>query len=387
MDIQSVLNSALNHREQDLNYLIELLQIPSISTLAENKADIQTAVEWLLKRMREIGVKQVHTIETDTHPVVYGEWLAAGKDAPTILIYGHYDVQPVDPIEEWRTSPFEPTLINGNIYGRGTSDDKGQFYMYLAACEAFLSNGPSLPVNVKFFLEGSEESGSSGLDRVIEDNKELLSCDAVIISDSAFLNKDTPAITTGVRGNTYFEVEVSGPDHDLHSGGMGGVAHNPLQVLVEMLASLHDANGKINIPGLYDRVIELTPEERAKYNQVPYSEETILKEMNAPALWHGEIGYTPLERLGIRPSLTIHGISGGFTGPGMKTVIPARVAAKVSIRLVPDQDPAEIAILFEEHIRAIAPKTVRVNVNVLSRAHPAVVNTSSPSWKKPNWHI
>ncbi len=231
---------------------------------------------------------------------------------------------------------------------------------------------------LKFFLEGSEESGSSGLDRVIEDNKDLLACDAVLISDSTFLNKDTPAITTGVRGNTYFDVEVNGPDHDLHSGSMGGVVHNPLQVLVEMLASLHDTNGKINIPGLYDRVTELNPDERAEYNQIPYNDDTILKEINAPSLWSGETGYTPLERLGIRPSLSLHGISGGFTGPGMKTVIPARVSAKVSIRLVPDQDPVEIAALFEKHIRAIAPKTVRVNVNVLSRAHPAVVNTSSP---------
>ena len=381
MDIQPGSNTALKRRELDLQHLFDLIRIPSISTLAANKADIQAAAGWLMNRMREIGLNHIQLLDTETHPVVYGDWLGAGEEAPVLLIYGHYDVQPVDPVSEWKTPPFEPTLINGSIYGRGTSDDKGQAYMYLAACEAYLQT-QTLPVNVKFFLEGSEESGSRGLETLIAQQKDLLACDAVMISDGGFLNKDTPAITTGVRGNAYFEVEVSGPEHDLHSGSLGGVVHNPLQVLVEMLASLHDSNGKITIPGLYDRVVELTPQERIEFNALAFTDAELLKEATVPSLWEGEKGYTSLERLGVRPSLSLHGISGGFTDPGMKTVIPARVTAKLSIRLVPDQDPLEIVQLFKNHIHSIAPKTVHVNVRVLSAAHPAVVNTSSPFLEK-----
>ncbi len=388
MNVQPVLNTALIRQQQDLKHLFDLIRIPSISTLADNKSDMLAAASWLMNRMQEIGLQNIQLLETETHPVVYGDWLNAGGGAPTLLIYGHYDVQPVDPISEWKMPPFEPTLMDGSIYGRGSSDDKGQVYAYLAACEAYLQT-QTLPVNLKFFLEGSEESGSSGLEKVILDQKDLLSCDAVLISDTGFLSKEIPAITTGVRGNTYFEVEVSGPSHDLHSGSMGGVVHNPLQALVEILASLHDQDGRITVPGLYDRVVEMTPQERAEFNKISYTDSEILNETGVPSLWAGEKGYTPLERLGIRPSLSLHGISGGFTAPGMKTVIPARVSAKVSIRLVPDQDPREISRLFINHIQSIAPDTVTVSVKVLSEAYPALVNTSSPFLEKSKqaYHI
>jgi acetylornithine deacetylase/succinyl-diaminopimelate desuccinylase-like protein len=296
-----------------------------------------------------------------------------------VLVYGHYDVQPTDPDDEWSSPPFEPSLRDGNLFARGASDDKGQLYIHLAAAEAFFRAGGAPPVNLKFMIEGEEEIGSRNLGAFVQQHAHMLACDAALISDTDMLNAETPAIIYGLRGLTYMEVEIQGPEHDLHSGAYGGVAHNPLQVAVEMLAALHDDQGRVAIPGFYDRVRPLTDDERAELNRIPFDEEAFRREMGAPALWSGEVGYTPLERLGARPTLEIHGIRGGFVGEGQKTVIPARIVAKVSMRLVSDQDPLEIARLFERRIQELAPPSVQVEVRRLSYADPALIERDAPA--------
>jgi len=380
MSLRSVLEAASQQQPQQLAHLFELLRIPSVSTGADHAPDMERAADWLLRRMQAIGLQRVHLIPTAGHPVVYGEWLAGGAQLPTVLIYGHYDVQPVDPEDEWHSPPFEPTVRDGYLYGRGSSDDKGQFYAHLAAVEAFVRTRGGPPINLKFFLEGDEECGSPGLEPAIQQNAGELACDAVVISDGSFFNAQTPAIGTGVRGLTYMEIEVRGPQHDLHSGSYGGAVHNPLQAAVEMLAALHDEHGRVAIPGFYDRVRSLSDAERSALRQVPFDEAQFLRdEVGAPALWSGEAGYTVLERITARPTLEIHGIRGGFVADGQKTVIPASAVCKVSMRLVPDQQPAEIARLFEQRIRQLAPPTVQVVVRAMSYADAAVVDVNSPA--------
>ncbi len=377
--IQSALNFAEAHRNDNLDRLIEFLGIPSISTSLERQPDIEHAANWLIARMQAIGFDRAEIIPTAGHPVAYGEWLGAGPSAPTVLVYGHYDVQPTDPDDEWVSPPFEPSLRDGNLYARGASDDKGQLYIHLAATEAFFRAGGVPPVNLKFMIEGEEEIGSRNLGAFVQQHADMLACDAALISDTDMLNAETPAIIYGLRGLAYMEVEIQGPEHDLHSGAYGGVAHNPLQVTVEMLAALHDDQGRVAIPGFYDRVRPLSDGERAELNRIPFDEEAFRREIGGPALWSGEVGYTPLERLGARPTLEIHGIRGGFVGEGQKTVIPARIVAKVSMRLVSDQEPLEIAQLFERRIHELAPPSVQVKVRRLSYADPALIERDAPA--------
>jgi acetylornithine deacetylase/succinyl-diaminopimelate desuccinylase-like protein len=369
------------HQAEILKGLFELLRIPSISASREHQDDIRRAADWLVTRMREIGLSRAEAIPTPGSPLAYGEWLEAGPDAPTVLVYGHYDVQPTDPEEEWISPPFEPTLRGDLLYARGASDNKGQHYAHLAAAEAFFRAEGAPPVNLRFLIEGEEEVGSPNLGEFIQGHTDTLACDAVLISDTGMVDASTPTITYGVRGMAYMEVEIQGPKRDLHSGAYGGVAHNPLQVMVEILAALHDDWGRVSIPGFYDRVRPLTDKDRAEFERVPFDAEAFRQEVGAPALWPGEVGYTPLERLGARPTLDLHGIRGGFVGEGQKTVIPAKIAAKVSMRLVPDQDPSEIAGLFEARVRDLAPPSVEVTVRKLSVADAAVIERDAPAMR------
>lgn len=376
--MRDALAYAQTHQADFLADLQTLLRIPSISTSAENAADIQRAAQWLADKLTALGLRHVSLMPTAGYPVVYGDWLAAGPNAPTVLIYGHYDVQPVDPLDEWQTPPFEPTVKGDDLLGRGTTDDKGQLYVHVAAVEAYLKTAGRLPVNVKFMLEGEEEIGSTNLENFMRQHRELLQADAAIISDMHIIGPDTPAVSVGVRGMAYMEVTLRGSRLDLHSGTYGGVVENPLNALVKMLAVLRDDQGRVTIPGFYDKVRELTPAERKALNNGPVTEQTILAETGAPALW-GEAGYTAVERRGVRPTLDIHGIRGGYIEPGMKTVIPAMVSAKVSMRLVPDQDPLEIGRLFEAHLRRLCPPTMEMTVTQLAAGESAVVDITDPA--------
>lgn len=370
---------AQNHRDEALKNLQALLRIPSISTLPEHQPDMQRAAEWLVAKFDEIGLQNPRRLATAGGPdVVYAEWLKAGPNAPTLLIYGHYDVQPADPLEEWLTPPFEPTVKGDNMFGRGANDNKGQLYTHVAAVAAYLRSTGRLPLNVKFLLEGEEEIGSPHLADFVARDQELLAADAALISDTPIVDPQTPALVTGVRGLVYMEVYLRGSRRDLHSGVYGGAVENPLNAMVRLLASLHDADGRITIPGFYDSVRILTPAQREAINNNVITEQSILAETGAPALW-GETGYTLAERIGIRPTLDIHGIKGGFIGAGQKTVIPATASAKVSMRIVPDQDGVEIARLFTEHILNIAPKTMEVTVETLAASDSGVIDLSEPA--------
>ena len=382
MAVDSTLPAALDYARQNqkvfLDRLFELLRFPSISTLPENAEDIEKTADWLVNYLKEIGLSGVKKYATAGFPLVYAEWLEAGPSFPTLLVYGHYDVQPVDPLELWHTPPFEPTIKENAIYGRGTSDDKGQMMALLAALEAYLKTSGRLPINVKVLLEGEEEILSPSIGSFLAEYRQQLACDAVITCDDSILDPQIPVITYGLRGNCYMEVRVSGPSEDLHSGGFGGVVDNPLNVLVRMLAALQDGKThKVLIPGFYDRVRELEDAERALLAAFPVSEEQLLRLTGAPAL-AGEQGYRLFEWIRSRPTLDIHGIPGGFTGEGKKTVIPAWAAAKVSMRLVPDQDPDEIQLLFEKAMRSIAPPTVKLEFECLGKSRPAVVDHQLP---------
>jgi acetylornithine deacetylase/succinyl-diaminopimelate desuccinylase-like protein len=323
-------------------------------------------------------MQNAQILPTAGHPVVYADWLQAGPNAPTLLIYGHYDVQPVDPLEEWLTPPFEPTVKGTDLFGRGATDDKGQLYVHLAAAEAYLRSSGRLPVNLKFFLEGEEEIGSLNLGDFVRQHQTLLQADAALISDTHMHDPQTPIIVTGVRGLAYMEIFMRGSRHDLHSGSYGGVVENPLNAMARLLASLRDEQGRITIPGFYDDVVELSSSERAVLSQGAATEAALLAETGAPALW-GEPEYTPTERHSIRPALDVHGIKGGFIGSGQKTVIPATASAKVSMRLAPNQKAETIAQLFMEHIRRIAPPTMEVSVEKISAGDAAVVDLHAPA--------
>ena len=326
-------------RETHLEQLQAILQMPSISTLPEHEADVQRTAQWLADELRELGMENVEIFPTDGHPVVYGEWLGA-EGSPTILIYGHYDVQPADPWDEWDSPPFEPVIRGEDIHARGASDMKGQIAAILRAVDALRAHG-DLPVNIKFLLEGEEEVGSPHLGAFIDAHSHKLTCDVVLNCDSGIHAPDTPAITYALRGLAYFEVEIRGPEKDLHSGLFGGAVHNPAQALCELIAGMHDAEGRVTLPGFYDRVRELEPDERESLAKLPHSDAEWLEMSGAPALW-GESGYTVLERIGARPTLDVNGLVSGFTGTGSKTVLPAKALAKISTRLVPDQDSSEV---------------------------------------------
>ena len=376
--LSDALAYAQQHRKETLENLQALLRIPSISTLPEHKPDMQRAADWLVDQLTGLGLNARRIATAGGPDIVYADWLNAGPGKPTLLVYGHYDVQPADPLDEWQTPPFEPTVKENNIFGRGTSDNKGQLYTHVAAAAAYMRAAGRLPLNIKFLLEGEEECGSPHLGEFVRAHQELLKTDAAVISDTPIVDPETPALITGVRGLVYMEVFMRGSRRDLHSGGYGGVVENPLNAMVRLLASLHDASGRVTITDFYDKVRLPTPVEREALENDTINQEKILAETGAPQLW-GEAGYTVAERIGIRPTLDIHGIKGGFIGSGQKTVIPATASAKVSMRIVPDQDGEEIARLFTEHILRLAPPTMEVSVQKLAAADSAVIDMLAPA--------
>jgi acetylornithine deacetylase/succinyl-diaminopimelate desuccinylase-like protein len=360
------------NRDRYLEELKALLAIPSISALPEHAADVTRCAEWCADEMRRISLENVKLIATPGNPVVYGDWLHA-EGAPTILFYGHYDVQPVDPLNLWTSPPFEATVRDGEIYARGSADDKGQVFMHLKAVEAHLKQNGKLPVNIKFILEGEEEVGSAHLDDFIREHKNDLAADVVVISDSAMFDRGVPSICYSLRGLVYFQIDLRGTKSDLHSGVFGGAVANPAFVLTQILAQMKDRGGRIKIPGFYDDVLPLTEEERSAWRSLPFNEKKYRKDLGAPKLF-GESGYTTLERVWGRPTFEVNGLLSGFTGEGAKTVIAAVAMAKVSMRLVPNQHPDKIATLFEQHVKRIAPKTVEVTVTRLHGGKPWITN-------------
>lgn len=367
---------ARTNQQRSLEELFALLRIPSISTLPAHQADIRTAANWLVAHLDDIGLEG-RLYETAGHPIVYAQWLGA-PSAPTVLIYGHYDVQPPDPIQEWHTPPFEPTLWDGRLYARGASDDKGQLFAHIKAVEALLRTEGRLPVNVKFIIEGEEETGSPNLAPFIRAHQDLLTADVVLVSDTHSRSLEQPSIVYALRGMAYMELEVRGPKRDLHSGTYGGAVHNPAQALCELIAQLHDDNGTVTVPGFYDRVRPLDEEERAALNQASYTEAALKDETGVKAAW-GEAEYRLHERIGARPTLEVNGLVSGWTGEGAKTVLPAKALAKISCRLVADQDPQEIYHLVRDYIARITPPTVSTEVRLLHYGLPAITDRHSPA--------
>jgi acetylornithine deacetylase/succinyl-diaminopimelate desuccinylase-like protein len=365
------------HRPAFLAGLQDFLRIPSISALPEHKGDIRRAAEFVLSELSQAGLRNSCLIEGTGNPLVYAEWLdAPGK--PTVLFYGHYDVQPPDPLEEWKSPPFEPAIRGDDIFARGACDDKGQTYILIKAAETLLATRGALPVNVKFLIEGEEETGGEHIESYIREHGREMGADAVVICDTEMFAPGLPTLCIGLRGIVYTEVEVTGADHDLHSGVYGGVAPNPLQAIGEILAGLKDRNGKILIPGFYDRVKTPSPAELTAWNRLPFDEKQYReKEVGVEELV-GEPGLSVFERTWARPTLEVHGIRGGFIGEGGKTVIPARAVAKISMRLVPDMDPDETFRLFREHVTQLTPRGLRSRVTLLSSAAPSVVNPDNP---------
>jgi len=364
------------NRERYVEELKQFLAIPSISALPDHAPDVRRCAEWVGEEMGRIGLENVRLLETPGNPVVYGDWLhAPGK--PTILYYGHYDVQPADPLDLWTSPPFEATVRNGELYARGAADDKGQVFMHFKAVEACLKQAGSLPVNMRFFIEGEEEVGSDNLDTCIHDNKPLLDSDIVLISDTAMFDRGVPSICYGLRGLAYFQIDVRGTTSDLHSGVFGGAVANPAFVLTELLARMKDENGHVTIPGFYDDVRPLSEDERAEWRKLPFDEPRYRKDLGAPELT-GEAGYSTLERVWARPTFEVNGLLSGFTGEGAKTVLPAKAMAKVSMRLVPDQDPKKIGDLFEQHLKAICPKTVELKVTRMHGGKPWMAAFDNP---------
>ena len=369
---------ARSNRDRYLAELQDFLRIPSVSTQPEHKPDIERAAAWLRDQLGAAGFPRARVIPTGGYPVVYAEWRTAVPDAPTILVYGHYDVQPSDPLGEWRTPPFEPTVVGDDLYARGAADDKGQLYTYVKAVEALKETAGAPPVNVKCLFEGEEESGSLNLESFILQNLDLLTADVAMISDSHMLAVDQPSIAYALRGEVYLEVEITGPDRDLHSGLYGGAVHNPINALCHMIASLQDEQGWIAIPGFYDKVQELEPEERADLIKIPFERQAWLREAGVRADW-GEPEYTIVERTAARPTLDVSGIWGGYTQPGVKTVLPSKAQAKISMRLVPDQESGQIMELVRRHLIEIAPPTVHVQVRELAWGEPVIVRRDSPA--------
>jgi acetylornithine deacetylase/succinyl-diaminopimelate desuccinylase-like protein len=356
------------NRDRYVDELKEYLAIPSISALPQHSADVRRAADWTAQALRNAGMQSVKVVETPGHPAVFGEWLGApGK--PTILFYGHYDVQPVDPVDLWTTPPIEATVRDGEIYARGAADDKGQVFMHIKAIEAFMKKTGGLPVNMKVLIEGEEEVGSEHLDDFIRAHKAELSADVVVISDSPMFDRGIPSICYGLRGLVYFQLNVRGTKTDLHSGSFGGAVANPAFVLAQILAQMKDRGGRVKIPGFYDAVRPLSDAERAEWKKLPFNETRYKKELGAPRLF-GESGYTTLERVWARPTFEVNGLLSGFTGDGAKTVLPAVSMAKVSMRLVPDQDPDTIADLFERYVKKICPATVELSVTRMHGGKP-----------------
>jgi acetylornithine deacetylase/succinyl-diaminopimelate desuccinylase-like protein len=366
------------HKERYLAELLDLLRIPSISARSEHKADMQKCAVAVRQHLVQAGVDKAEVYPTDGHPVVYGEKII-DKTKPTVLVYGHYDVQPPDPLELWHSGPFDPVIRDGKIYARGSADDKGQFFMHVKAFEMMAATD-TLATNVKFIIEGEEEIGSPNLATFVKTHKDLLKADVILISDTAMLSLDTPSIDIGVRGLSYIEVEVTGPNRDLHSGVYGGAVANPITILAKMIASCHDANNHITIPGFYDDVVEATPAERKLMAEAPYDEAEYKKDLGVKALW-GEKEYTTNERTGIRPTIELNGIWGGYTGEGAKTVLPARAHAKISARLVPNQSSKIITEKLLNYFRTIAPESVTVKAEEHHGGEPYMTPIDSKAYR------
>ncbi|MBS1271036.1 MAG: Succinyl-diaminopimelate desuccinylase [Candidatus Marinimicrobia bacterium] len=378
--MDNIISYLRGHREEYLNKVKDIVAIPSVSSDPERKDEIIRCAKHLKNDMADAGLENLELKETPGNPIVYGDWLHA-DGAPTILIYGHYDVQPEDPVDLWNTPPFEATKVDDRLYGRGVIDDKGQLYIHLAALKAWFESEGELPLNVKVIFEGEEEIGSKHLDDFLKENKDMLAADCVVVSDTGMFAKGVPSITYGLRGLAYFQLDVEGPDGDLHSGSFGGPVDNPANVLVRMLAKLKDENGRIAIPGFYEDVEELTEEERENFAQLPFDEEEFRKEsVGAPGLAKDD-EFTVLEQLWCRPTLDINGLYSGFTGEGAKTVIPAKAMAKVSMRLVPYQDPEKIGDLFEEYIREITPDTVNVKITRMHGGYYFLSDVNEPMFE------
>ena len=380
------------HRDRFLDDLKTVLRIPSVSAQPAHNADTRRCAEYLADVLRKLGMTRAEVMETAGHPVVYGEWLEA-KGQPTVLVYGHYDVQPADPLHLWTTPPFEPTVRDGKLYARGAVDDKGQVQMHLAAIEAHLRVHGRLPVNIKLLIEGEEEVGSKNLEEFIRAHRAMLDADVIVVSDTAMAGPDQPALTYGLRGLLYGQIEVTGPARDLHSGHFGGAVANPANALCAIVAALKDGDGRITVPGFYDRVRPISPADREDAKQRPFDEADFIGESGAPAPF-GERGFTTLERATVRPTLDVNGMWSGYIGDGEKTVLPSFAAAKVSMRLVPDQDPAELAPAFEAYVRKLAPAGVTVKVAHLRGTAPFLTAVDHPMleaarralgrvWKKP----
>lgn len=366
------------NRQRFLDELFDLIRIPSISTNPDHDIDLQRAAEFVQQCLKAAGADKVEICPTNRHPIVYAEKII-DPQLPTVLIYGHYDVQPADPIELWDTPPFEPTLKDGKIFARGACDDKGQMFMHIKAFEAMMATG-ELPCNVKFMIEGEEEIGSENLPQFIRENPEKLKADVVLISDTSMIANDIPSITVGLRGIVYVQVEVTGPDCDLHSGTYGGGVVNPINALCEMIAKLKDDKNRITIPGFYDKVVELSAEERAAMAQVPFDLDAYKADLGIEDV-AGEEGYTTLERVSVRPTLDVNGIWGGYTGEGAKTVIASKAYAKISMRLVPNQASEEITRLFSNYFTSLAPKGVKVKIDYYHSGEPVVTPTESVAYK------
>lgn len=372
------------HQNRFLEELLDMLRIPSVSADPAYKDDVARTAEFVAEKLRAAGANNVEVVPTAGHPIVYGEKLT-DPSQPTVLVYGHYDVQPADPLELWTSGPFEPVIKktdihpDGAIFARGSCDDKGQMYMHIKAFEAMLASG-ELPCNVKFMIEGEEEVGSVNLGTFLEENKDKLASDVILISDTSIIANDTPSITVGLRGLSYVEVEVTGANRDLHSGVYGGAVANPINILSKMIASMQDENNHITIPGFYDEVLPVSTPERKAMNEAPFNEKNYKSDLGIDSV-HGEAGYTTLERTSIRPTLDCNGIWGGYTGDGAKTVLPSKAFAKISMRLVPNQDPDKITDLFARHFKAIAPPSVQVEVRAHHGGLPVVTPTDTPEYK------
>ena len=377
MDTRSLALSYAHEKNSEfLAFLEEFLKIPSISTSPENISDMLTCARFLSEKMRKMGINNINIFPTAKHPIVYGDYLLAGQDRPTILVYGHYDVQPVDPIDLWNNDPFLPLFKNDYLYARGASDMKGQVVACLSAIESVLNTG-QLPVNLKFIFEGEEEIGSPNLKSFLIEHKELLKSTVALNPDTGMISPDLPTMVYGLRGLSYFEVRVFGPDHDLHSGVFGGVVHNPAQVLIDLISKMHDDNGRVTLPHFYDDVLELTNSERGELARLNLDDEYFKGQTGTAQLW-GEAGYTSIERVGARPTLEVNGFLSGFTGVGSKTIIPAKAMAKISTRLVPNQEPEKIHQYLIEFFKSNAPDSVKWEIEMISGGHPSISDLELP---------
>ncbi|MBV7507966.1 dipeptidase [Bacillus sp. sid0103] len=374
---QAIITYLSENREKHLSELKEFLAIPSISSLPEHKDDVQKAANWVASALQEIGMENVRVHATKGHPVVYGEWIKA-EGKPTVLIYAHYDVQPVDPLHLWDSPPFEAEIRDEKLYARGASDDKGQAFMHFKALEAILETTGTLPINVKFLIEGEEEIGSPNLPLFVEENQELLSSDVIVISDTSMMERGKPTIVYGLRGLCGIQIDVKGPKGDLHSGLYGGTIQNPIHALVEIVNSFHNEKGQITVDGFYNKVAELTPAEKAAFESLGITDQSFIEQLGVPEMF-GEEGFTTLERTWVRPTLEVNGIFGGFQGDGIKTVLPSEAHAKITCRLVPDQDPDEIVDLLQKHIQSHTPRGVTVNVSLFDKGAPFVTPFDHPA--------